>query len=94
MTERKSGSLKCQTVGSTSFDPDSFFGDWPQTAPSINERTFEEFIHKAFRIKVPDTYTYHATASVTLSQVQKAIDAGGAHGLHDWYRDEKGENVS
>jgi hypothetical protein len=94
MTERKPKSFKCQTLGSTSFHPDEFFDNWPQTAPAIKEQTFEKFIQKAFQLKVPDDYVYHAMASVSLSQVQKAIDAGDAHGLHDWYRDKGGVKVS
>lgn len=40
-----------------------------------------------------DEYVYHAIASVKLSQVQRAVDVGGAKGMHGWYRLEGGDLV-
>jgi hypothetical protein len=94
MAEIKSKSPKCQTVGSRTFNPDEFFNAWPKTVVGIKDASFEDFILDAFGINIPDDYVYYASASVSLQQVQKAIDAGDARGLHAWYQDENGIKVS
>ncbi|KAK4192543.1 hypothetical protein QBC35DRAFT_424201 [Podospora australis] len=54
----------------------------------LNERNaFDEAIRIRFGIGAADGYVYHAVASVTLSQVQRAVAVGRAHGMHDWYED-------
>ncbi|KAK1781082.1 hypothetical protein QBC45DRAFT_322101 [Copromyces sp. CBS 386.78] len=51
------------------------------------------WFHLADDVNVPeaDEYVYHAIASVKLSQVQRAVDVGGAKGMHGWYRLEGGD---
>lgn len=46
-----------------------------------------------FSLLQNDSYIYHAIASVTLAQVQQAIEYGGKNGLHAWYIDEDGKPV-
>ena len=50
-------------------------------------------IIQAFNLSENDSYVYHAIASVTLSQVQAAVEAGSANGLCDWYVDRQGTSV-
>lgn len=80
------------TVGSPSFDPDEFFEKWDEALVPHNNR-LQACIKQAFKLKPNDDYVYHAIASVTLEQVQVAINYGGANGMHAWYRDEKSEQV-
>ncbi|KAJ4417576.1 hypothetical protein N0V85_001804, partial [Neurospora sp. IMI 360204] len=51
------------------------------------------WFHLSDDVNVPeaDEYVYHAIASVKLSQVQRAVDVGGAKGMHGWYRLEGGD---
>ncbi len=80
------------TVGSDSFQPDTFFEKWSATAaPSKND--LRRAIIEAFGLKHNDDYVYHAMASVTLEEVQTAIDAGGQGGLHAWYLEKTGKPV-
>ena len=53
------------------------------------------WFHLADNVNVPeaDEYVYHAIASVKLSQVQRAVDVGGAKGMHGWYKLEGGDLV-
>jgi len=81
------------TVGSSSFDPDRFFAQWDEPGFPRDD-DLKSFIIRAFGLKADDNYVYHAIASVTLDQVQVAINAGGLNGMHVWYRDEKGEQVT
>jgi len=81
------------TVGSSSFDPDRFFAQWDESGPA-RDNDLKNFIIRAFGLKADDNYVYHAIASVTLDQVQIAVNAGGVNGMHVWYRDEKGEQVT
>jgi hypothetical protein len=48
-------------------------------------------ITSAFSLPTTDTWTYHATAAVTLPQVQSAIEAGDVNGLHSWYVNSDGK---
>lgn len=80
------------TVGSPAFDPDAFFDAWDQSSvPQDND--FRTAIIKAFNLKSNDDYVYHAIASVTLAQVQHAINHGAQAGLNAWYRDAEGRQV-
>ncbi len=86
---------KPQTEGSTTFDPEKFFDAWQKeelTAPHDND--FRKFIIKSFGLRVSDQYGYRATTEVTLQGAQSHVDAGGANGLHAWYRDAEGKPVS
>ena len=78
------------TVGSKTFQPEQLFDDGPivdSARASLVKSDFRSAIVAAFGLSESDEYVYHATASVTLAQVQNAINAGRAHGLHDWYLD-------
>jgi hypothetical protein len=83
------------TQGSPSFDPDAFFEAWAQetlTPPYDND--FRKFIIKAFGLKPNDSFVYRAVAEVTLLQAQTYLEFGGQGGLHGWYLDEEGKEVS
>lgn len=81
-----------RTEHATSFDPDVFFDAWsPELVPQDND--LESAIKKAFQLKQDDDYVYHATASVTLAQVQMAVKFGGKGRLHAWYIDSEGNEV-
>lgn len=54
---------------------------------------FKSSIISIFELPHNDSYVYHATASVTLSQVQEAINYGGKAGLHAWYLDDQETSV-
>jgi hypothetical protein len=76
------------TVGSRDFEPAQLFEDrglLDSARAHLLKDDFKSAIITAFQLSEGDDYEYHATATVTLSQVQTAIDAGSAHGLHDWY---------
>ncbi|KAL9104571.1 MAG: hypothetical protein Q9163_000493 [Psora crenata] len=78
-------------TGSSTFNPDTVFRQWsikPRPLPQNND--LRTSIIQTFSLPQNDQYTYHAIASVTLSQVQEAIDHGRQGGLHAWYRDEEG----
>ena len=86
------------TEGSSSFDPDEVLSDDLKSPESVLQRCLKidglwPAITYLFNLPEDDEYVYHATASVTLEQVQKAIIAGNANGLHDWYLDSEGKPV-
>lgn len=88
-----SARARLHTVGSSSFDPDQFIEQWDEAnVPQDND--LKKCIVRAFKLKANDDYVYHAIASVTLDQVQAAINARRLNGMHAWYRDEKGDLVS
>ena len=85
---------RSRTIGSSSFEPEEFLEKWKDGkigAPAENDLRGATI--EAFGLKENDDYVYHATASVTLAQVQQAINFGAHHGLHAWYKDEQGEQV-
>ena len=91
---------RARTTDSKSFDPERFLEDWFQIdraktslVDSDDPDGFRKCIIAAFGLPENDEFVYHATASVTLSDVQKALNAGSTNGLHTWYKDEKGEPV-
>jgi hypothetical protein len=84
-----------RTEGSASFGADAFFEAWDIghcTPPHNND--FRSSIIATFNLPDDDSYVYHATASVTLAQVQIAIDHGAESGLHAWYLDSEGKSVT
>lgn len=88
---------KPRTVGSASFDPDDFFSKWgkdPSASIPQSDDQFRSSIVAVFNLKPSDDYVYNATASVTLSQVQQAINHGSAGGLKAWYLYDDGLQVS
>ena len=79
------------TVGSKTFQPNQLFEDaslLDSVHSHLNKNDFRSAIITAFGLPENDDYIYHATASVTIAQVQVAINAGASHGLHDWYLDQ------
>ncbi|KAI4088325.1 MAG: hypothetical protein LQ339_008722 [Xanthoria mediterranea] len=85
---------QAQTIGSAEFDPDAFLASWAQDSPTLlpQGNDLQSSIIAAFNLAQSDSYVYHAVASVTLAQVQEAIQHGGEHGLHAWYPDEAGKS--
>ena len=79
------------TDGSPSFDPDKSLdakdsdGCFQKAWPLLDQNYFRQAVITAFNLPQDDDYTYHAIASVTLGQVQSAVNAGAANGLHNWY---------
>ena len=77
------------TEGSPSFTPDTvLIDDVVRSCLKVNG--LWPAITYLFSLPEDDDYVYHATASVTLEQVQAAILAGGANGLHAWYGEAAG----
>lgn len=81
------------TTGSSRFDPDLLFESWEKDSSSLlpHSNDLRQSIITAFSLGQADNYVYHAIASVTLLEVQEAIEHGGDHGLHNWYPDESGQ---
>lgn len=82
------------TVGSQAFHPDHLFTDeslLSRVRTLLDQNDFQSAILAAFQLPESDDYIYHATASVTLAQVQNAINAGAKNGLHDWYIEDDGK---
>ena len=87
--------IEPHTKGSSQFHPDSLFAAWEsgqKTLPKDND--LRSSIISTFNLPPNDDYIYHATASVTLSQVQTAINHGGDSGLHAWYLDQEAKPVN
>ncbi|KAL8799452.1 MAG: hypothetical protein Q9223_007134 [Gallowayella weberi] len=81
------------TTGSAHFDPNGFLDIWDKDVEALlpQENNFRSSIISAFNLAQSDTYVYNAIASVTLAQVQGAIDYGNDRGLYVWYFDESGQ---
>lgn len=83
------------TTGSSTFNPDTLFEEWAVNKQSLlKDSDLRRSIITTFALSENDNYTYHAIASVTLSQVQDAINHGNSHDLHTWYRDDANDPVS
>lgn len=86
---------KAQTEGSSTFDPENFFNAWAkEEIKPPYDNNFRKFIIQAFGLKPNDSYSYRATAEVTLLQAQTYVEYGGQGPLHKWYVDEEGKQVS
>ncbi|KAK4178873.1 hypothetical protein QBC36DRAFT_323708 [Triangularia setosa] len=78
-------------VGNPSFDPEKAVADHDTHEAAVkllNEKNdFEGAIRLWFGLPEAgkDDYVYHAVASVTLPQVQRAVAMGRENGLHGWY---------
>lgn len=84
---------RAQTIGSAQFEPGTFFDSWakdPGSLPPL-DNDLRTSITTAFNLPESDNYVYHAVASVTLKQMQEAIEHGGQNGLHAWYTDGSGK---
>ena len=78
----------------SALQPDNLFDTWSKDRKSLPENDdFKSSIISTFKLPYNDSYVYRATASVTLSQVQQAINHGGKAGLHAWYLDDEGKPV-
>lgn len=82
-----------QTTGSAQFDPDAFFDTWATESRVLlpQENKLRSSIISAFNLAQSDNYVYHAIASVTLAEVQSAIESEEDCGLQAWYPDEAGK---
>ena len=86
------GSIRTQ--GGVHFESDALFEAWGKYPKSLPESDdLKSSIISTFNLPQSDSYIYHAIASVTLSQVQEAINHGGKAGLHAWYLDDEGKPV-
>lgn len=88
--------LPASTSGSKAFRPDDLFEDralLDEARSHLLRNDLRSAIITAFKLPKSDEYVYHATASVTLSQAQSAINAGPSHGLHDWYLDRESKPI-
>lgn len=87
---------KARCEDSASFEPDAYFSAWASdefTPPYDGD--FRKFIIRTFGLSLKDDYGYMAQAAeVTLLQAQTYIEFGGQGGLHAWYRDGAGQQVS
>ncbi len=84
---------RAQTTGSADFEPDDFLASWAKDSKTLlpQENGLRSSIIAAFNLGQSDNYVYHAVASVTLAQVQDAIEHGSDHGFHAWYSDDAGK---
>ncbi|ETN41667.1 uncharacterized protein HMPREF1541_03603 [Cyphellophora europaea CBS 101466] len=90
--------IPASTIGAPSFDPSTLLDPSNPLLPTAlshlqpphNDLRLALLTLFSLPASAGDTYTYHATASVTLPQVQSAVAAGPAHGLLDWYVDASG----
>ncbi|EXJ88105.1 hypothetical protein A1O1_05033 [Capronia coronata CBS 617.96] len=78
------------TDGSKTWSASHLFQDgaaerWHKIHEHLNKNEFRAAITTAFELPPGDTFTYHASASVNLAQVEAALHAGRANGLHAWY---------
>lgn len=83
------------SVASSTFQPDDFFERWSKGeigAPK-GAGDFRRAIIQCFDLGPDDQYVYHAIASVTLEQIQTAVNHGGKFRLHAWYQDANGKEV-
>lgn len=84
-----------RTEGSFDFSADALFEAWGNGQCSVpHNEDFRSSIIATFNLPKDDNYVYHAIASVTLAQVQAAIDHGAESGLHAWYLDSEGRPVT
>ena len=85
---------RVQTKGASLFNPDGILEAWSKFQKRTPENDdFKSSIISVFNLPHNDNYVYHAVASVTLSQVQEAINHGAKFGLHNWYLTDKGDPV-
>ncbi|KAL6242498.1 hypothetical protein RBB50_010638 [Rhinocladiella similis] len=82
------------TEGSKTWSPEHLFDTansnsvsetWQKIHTHLNANEFRAAITTAFELAPGDNFTYHASASVNLAQVEAAVHAGRANGLHAWY---------
>ena len=84
------------SMGISASNPHSYFKDNEHTSvvfSHLSKNDLRSAIITGFNLSESDSYVYHAIASVTLQQVQAAVEAGTAHGLCNWYLGEDGTPV-
>lgn len=86
------------TDGSKTWSPSHLFPSesnnpelWDKIHSHLKANEFKLAIVTAFELPQGDNFTYHASASVNLSQAEAAIQSGRANGLHAWYIEAKGD---
>lgn len=83
------------TDGSKTWAPSHLFDNdtdiWDRIHGHLNANEFKAAVTTAFELSRGDNFTYHAAASVNLAQVEAAIHAGRANGLHAWYIEPVGD---
>lgn len=86
------------TDGSKTWSPSYLFSTegqnedlWNKIHSHLNSNELKSAIVTAFKLPPGDNFTYHASASVNLSQAEASIHAGRANGLHTWYIERKPE---
>ncbi|KAK5046132.1 hypothetical protein LTR84_008589 [Exophiala bonariae] len=86
------------TDGSKTWSPSHLFPSesnnpelWDKIHSHLKANEFKLAIVAAFELPHGDNFTYHASASVNLSQAEAAIQGGRANGLHAWYIEPKGD---
>ncbi|PHH65200.1 hypothetical protein CDD81_3059 [Ophiocordyceps australis] len=75
-------------IGNPLFHVDEVVNDAERHKQALDLLSANNLYHASrvlFGLPDPDTYTYHATASVQLAQAQRAVAYGPANGLHAWY---------
>ncbi|KAK8140894.1 hypothetical protein G3M48_001476 [Beauveria asiatica] len=83
------GAKKQYCAGSAGFEPSLVSGDdalHVQIAELLADNDLLGASRVLFKLPNNDDYVYHATASVSLAQVQHVVRLGGVNGLHNWYR--------
>lgn len=90
-------SQKTFCVGSAGFDPSAIVADRAlsdQIEEHLNKDDLVGASRALFKLPEKDDYVYHATASVSLAEVQHIVQLGGVNGLHSWYKTSDGTPVS
>ncbi|KAM3504948.1 hypothetical protein MY11210_008163 [Beauveria gryllotalpidicola] len=83
------GPKKQYCAGSAGFEPSLVSGDdalHVEIAELLADNDLVGASRVLFKLPNNDDYVYHATASVSLVQVQHIVRLGGVNGLHNWYR--------
>lgn len=86
------------TDGSKTWSPSHLFPSesdnpslWDKIHSHLKANEFKLAIVTAFELPHGDNFTYHASASVNLSQAEAAIQGRRANGLHAWYIEPKSD---
>lgn len=87
---------KMPAQGTSSSNPRNYFSEpdcYAKVLDSLSRNDLRSAIITGFGLSSHDDYVYRAIASVTLSQVQGAVEAGTENGLCDWYPAVDGSSV-
>ena len=92
----ESWQYKMPAQGTPSSNPRNYFFEsncYAKVLDSLSRNDLRSAIITGFGLSSHDDYVYHAIASVSLSQVQGAVEAGTENGLCDWYPAADGSTV-